>query len=449
MPTVLELFGQRPVETRLMYKDSKYKGWEGDIPLVAPDLIMGLELEIESFGDYDDFPFGCNVTEDGSLRNGGREVITLPTKTKYLQRVLENVFKKHNITPANYSDRCSTHVHINVQDFNPDQLKNVALTYQVVERLLYKWVGEEREGNIYCVPWYQTNLNQTLVDQLTRDITRTCRRWIKYTALNLVPVQEQGTLEFRHLYGTCDVNIIMKWVNILASLVEYARRQDHTALSECILNMNTVSNYDMFLRDVFGQTAELFTALPDYKAVLGVGVVDTKLMLMKPKLEGWQIPGSEENMSYLLRMHRTGVGMMPNEGMVDYIDRTRSFYQALDTHRMPHPGPATMWQYQNRPTAEEQVPAPPAPRRQDTPAWRPVGQEFRGNEVQARPWEVNYAAPTTGTGDFVMRPTITPPRTPRNPMRNTPITVNTAAQFFYAYNPDAAERAGEPGDTPF
>lgn len=373
--TLLELFRHRSVDA-YMKKDTHYKNWVGDMPVVSPELIVGLELEIENFGEYDEPPFGCNITEDGSLRNNGREVITLPTKVKYLQRVLENVFKKHEIHEDNYSDRCSTHVHVNVQDFTVDQLKNITLVYQVVERLLYKWVGEDREGNIYCVPWYQTNLNQNLVSKLTDSSARACANWVKYTALNLIPVREQGTLEFRHLYGTCDVAVIMKWVNIISSMVEYARRQEHAALAECILNMNTVSNYDVFLRDVFGANTELFTSLPDYKAVLGIGVVDTKLMLMKPPPPPPRDPNETQTLAReYIRVYNRQLATLPGEGLAEYIGRIAPFHQQLRENAFGGaqvPGTLAMWEAQQAQTmppaadVAEPLPAPVAPREMNT-----------------------------------------------------------------------------------
>lgn len=274
-PTVRQMYKHRDVADGML-KDEYYR--QGNTVMMQPDLIFGLELEIEGFrhgGAID----GFNYTEDGSLRDAGKEAITIPTKAKFLEEKLNEFFKQHRITPANYSERCSTHVHMNVQDTTIDQLKTLALLYQTVERLLFAYVGVDRKENIFCVPWYQSGLTSRLVEKMSKSADATISKWVKYSALNLLPVRTQGTVEFRHLHGTCDVALILGWVNILSALNKYAKDQSFEDLSKTILAMNTISNYDAFLTDVFREhTGKLTT--PNYKELLSNGVVDTKLMLM-------------------------------------------------------------------------------------------------------------------------------------------------------------------------
>lgn len=278
---IRELWGMVPVQT---LADKQYQ--EGQLKVSHPNLLVGLELEIENL-PIDSLPFaGVSVTEDGSLRNNGRELITNPMKVKYVERLLRNIFTGCGITQTrNYSDRCSVHVHVNVQDCTIEQLQTILLTYQTVERVLFGWVGEEREGNIYCVPLYQTTITPYFIEKLKKSAGGAIEEgWQKYTALNLLPATQQGTIEFRHLYGTCDVPTIINWINLISSVVEYGKQVSYKELSKNILGMNTVSNYDQFLEAVFGEHTFLLKK-DKYRNMLSVGVVDSKLMLQVPKKE--------------------------------------------------------------------------------------------------------------------------------------------------------------------
>lgn len=249
-----------------------------------PDWLVGIELEIESFPRpfHEDLSFGgVRFTEDGSLRNGGIEAITKPLYIKHVKNLLTAFFTKFTITDANYSERCSTHVHFNVQSITIEQLTTICLVYQTVEKLLFEFVGHERNNNIFCVPWMQSNINYNIVNKMKGGSSIAFRQWQKYSALNLIPVTTQGTIEFRHLFGTCNTDKICNWIYILAKIFEYALKTDIEDAKTQIVNMNTVSNYRQWLVMVFGDYADKFASYPGFERDLSVGVIESKLMLIQ------------------------------------------------------------------------------------------------------------------------------------------------------------------------
>jgi hypothetical protein len=219
-----------------------------------------------------------NYHEDGSLRNNGREYVSVPVKAKYLEVLLTDFFKSCQITDRNYSDRTSTHIHVNVQDYTQDQLAALAMIYQVFERLLLNFVGEERANNIFCVPWCQANITTNLAQVIKSGNYRNLRQWSKYTALNLLAVTQKGTVEYRHLYGTCDVKVILTWVNIISSMHEYARVNKLEDIEKMIVDLNTSSAYEAFLHSVFTQWTDPLK-IEGYQQAMEQGVIDVKLML--------------------------------------------------------------------------------------------------------------------------------------------------------------------------
>lgn len=253
--------------------------------MIFPEQIIGLELEIEQWPATrtNVFP-ATSFTTDGSLRGSsdneyiGIEAITYPIYSQSAPTYLTQFFKKFSVTEDNYSERCSIHVHVNVLPLTFQQLAGVCLVYQTVERMLFEYVGNNRSENIFCVPWYQCNLSYTLVKRIESNPNVATRQWQKYAALNLLPVSHQGTIEFRHLHGTCDVKLITNWINIIGCIMKYALNTPLPTISNEILNMNTVSNYKEWMQDVFGQVAYVFHD-SNIEYNLSRGVIDSKLTL--------------------------------------------------------------------------------------------------------------------------------------------------------------------------
>lgn len=274
-----KIMGKSPLT--LVWPDEIYSEVSGEV-LANPDLYVGLELEVEGLprallGK----PFnGFTYEHDGSLRNNGAEYITAPTRTKHLRNLLTGFYTAFKINEGNYSERCSTHVHMNVCDMTLEKLATFVLTYQVFEKVLFNYVGNDRDKNIFCVPWCQANVNVNLVDLITSGKWLQLRDWNKYTALNLLPIAQRGTVEFRHMYGTCDVDKLMEWVNLIACMRNFANTPLEKVKS-VILDLNTSSAYDIFLQSVFGQFSKVIM-VGDYKVCMEAGVIDAKLMLTKP-----------------------------------------------------------------------------------------------------------------------------------------------------------------------
>jgi hypothetical protein len=245
-----------------------------------PDLMYGVELEIENLnpevskGDF--CVAGTVFHEDGSLRNNGGEYVTKPMKLRELQYVLNQFFRKNQFNEDNYSERCSVHVHANVGDMEWEQVKTLILVYQVFERSLFSFIGGERDKNIFCVPLYDTQLTQNLIDRKGSDVAGKWKSWEKYTALNLLPIFSQTTIEFRHMGGTCDLNRIMLWCNIIGCLFAFAKRESFEEASKYFLSLNTTSAYKEAVFRVFGEWSYVLLSLPTHEQDMEDGVLTAK-----------------------------------------------------------------------------------------------------------------------------------------------------------------------------
>jgi len=272
-----------------IFSPKVFKSMWGETAVAVPSLIFGLELEIEKFDpEYDRDFAGVDFTEDGSLRSDddgiGIEAITKPIQAKHIQRLLESFYQVYEITDFNYTERCSTHVHMNVLNLTYEQLAILCLVYQTVESLLFKYAEENRKNSIFCVPWNQCGLNYQIVNKLIKvpeNGDMPIRHWQKYSALNLLPISTQGSIEFRHLEGTCNVKKIMGWINILSKMYKYASNTSFQEAKQDIVKMNTVSNYYEWLNKVFEECSDMLKT-DGFERELSVGVVDSKLALLNP-----------------------------------------------------------------------------------------------------------------------------------------------------------------------
>ena len=248
------------------------------VPLVNPDpsLLYGVELEIEGCVGYEEWRCtGISAKNDNSLRNNGMEFVTAPMTYSNLAFCLKNFFDKSKVGPANYSERCSTHVHANCNDMTMPQVATVLLLYTTFEKVLYAFVGADRDKNIFCVPWNETSISLNYIASFAAEDWSRAGKWQKYTGLNTLPLQRYGTLEFRQMHGTHDLNKILTWCRIIGRMFHWAKNKDFNETREKIISLNTNSHYGAFFEEVFKDEAQALYA-PQFEELLEEGVLNVK-----------------------------------------------------------------------------------------------------------------------------------------------------------------------------
>jgi hypothetical protein len=199
----------------------QYFGFEVNYPNVmeSQKLMVGMECEIESIAQYNtEVNSTWMITTDGSLRNHGLEFISKPATVEQAKTLFKNLHAGIQFKPINppFSERTSIHVHANCANLTLDQTRNVILMYALFEEYFFRLVESQRRHNIHCValtetylPHYYSGNLQILVD-----------RWHKYTALNIKPLKSQGTIEFRHMHGTQDQQLVNEWLGVINRLFD-------------------------------------------------------------------------------------------------------------------------------------------------------------------------------------------------------------------------------------
>lgn len=213
---------------RFVYKPSS--------ALLDSSILLGVEVEVEnvkpsltSVLDTQDPASGYwqQVTDD-SLRNNGAEfVFATPlfgedavTAIRYLcNHALKSKWKT--------SSRTGIHVHMDVRTMEAEKFRSMCVLYALTEKLLYRWVGDHREFNIFCMPWYMADgeifrlasfFGPKYSKERSPDLLHHLVHMGRYGGLNLASLAKYGSVEFRHLKTTFDQERLLKWINIILSL---------------------------------------------------------------------------------------------------------------------------------------------------------------------------------------------------------------------------------------
>lgn len=295
--TLTQIFKYDPLLTydALIDRNMLLKGVSKDklnYPFVDENTYVGIEVEVEGILTTNnqvkmaEKTYLWLNTEDNSLRNNGREFVSMPVRGGHIEYALSRLNtllnKSKTCIGHSFTDRTSVHVHVNVRDLTTEELRNLIIVYAIVEPLLYEFGGMSRYNNIFCVPLKETDsdnfrdiifdCDQSVFDNF---ISYPQRDWHKYYALNLLPVSSYGTVEFRHMVGNCDVEKLCSWINMLLCIKKYAKSVKFDDLLSIVETLNSTSEYSGFLNSVFGDVATVF-----YKSNFG-SVLDEAVSTVK------------------------------------------------------------------------------------------------------------------------------------------------------------------------
>lgn len=278
----------------------EYVGIRGRIPLRSPKTLVGIEVELEGLDRKGNlYTPSWAVTNDGSLKEEGKEFISCPIQTQYLEIELIKLFD--SLQAYRITQRCSIHVHLNVRDFTAKDLTNFLLLYLVFERSLYRFSGD-RWNNIHCVPLYSFKdfIVPFLRGLVVGDIPT---KWKKYHGLNLSPIwggesSRLGTVEFRQMGGCTSLEKIMNWINLIVSLRESAKNIETEIIIEYIKTLNTSKQYYNFAALIFKDWDELLTENGLFVEDISMCITRTKEFLcntkiLKPSKENFLISKGE------------------------------------------------------------------------------------------------------------------------------------------------------------
>ena len=270
-------------------KLNKHEGLQGRIPVRYGDIYLGIEIEIEKATMKTQHPSSSwTITDDGSLKDGGLEIVTKPIMFKYMENELRRALGN---VEGEFSQRTSIHVHMNARDFTYEELARFILIYACYERALYRF-GGDRWKNEYCIPITET-LPQTVTALTQLKNASGLNGWCKYYGFNLRPLfcdEKQhgdykpkiGTVEFRQFAGTDNIEHIMDWCNLITCMKFAAKKITTPALCDFIIG-NVMCDQDTTTM-IFKEWAGLLTNQQLFRNDVGRCTMKAKYLIASTKI---------------------------------------------------------------------------------------------------------------------------------------------------------------------
>jgi hypothetical protein len=175
--------------------------------------------------------------EDGSLRNG-IEFVSRPLSTDQVPQAIERLWPGVVPRHAAPSGRTGVHIHASCLGLNTDHVLKIARYYALLEPVMFSIAGASREENIFCIPWYRGDdeakrVYGVLSNEQAASKHRTAmfvhRRppTCKYSALNITPLVNFGTIEFRHAPTYDNREDATAWYNAVRAIyLTHKRKED-------------------------------------------------------------------------------------------------------------------------------------------------------------------------------------------------------------------------------
>jgi hypothetical protein len=140
---------------------------------------------------------------------------------------------------------------MDVRQLTLQQMVALLLTYLTVENLLFKFVGNNRRTNIFCTPISETGIMETISSSPKKFMHSIQHTWMKYTGLNLLPIASFGSVEFRHMPGTNNINKLLAWVDLITRLKQFVYRFEYADIVSTIMALNSNSRYRQYVDLIF------------------------------------------------------------------------------------------------------------------------------------------------------------------------------------------------------
>lgn len=235
---------------------------------------VGIEIEVEGVRLPHTEKY-WRMEKDGSLRGpeNMEYVLAQPMSLKDAKKALKYLSVRYNENETEVHDtvRAGVHVHVNVQTLTAVELYNFITLYLILEELLVKFCGDFRQGNLFCLRSSDAGF---LIDELKaaarqKNFKRLYSDNLRYSSINVKALGTYGSLEFRAMRGTRDLDLIYSWAEILVGLREVAKQYE----SPChIIQGFSEGEAENFLYRCLGEGYKTFTEYEGYSQMVMSGM---------------------------------------------------------------------------------------------------------------------------------------------------------------------------------
>jgi len=220
------------------------KTYAPDDRLVLPHCLLGLEFEFEKVHNEEPLPVKEAWTQlwrhkpDGSLHDAGREfVFDAPLFGADAILAIDKLLTVARAKKWVVNIRTGLHVHHDARDMTREELGRECTLYALLEKSIYNYVGNNREENVFCMPWFAAFLATTSVKYIMESDGANLRFASsrladeKYAGLNLDTLARFGSIEWRHALASTESDDVLRWINVVLRFKEAAMRMKHSNIA--------------------------------------------------------------------------------------------------------------------------------------------------------------------------------------------------------------------------
>lgn len=267
MKTIAELTG-RPVRTNARARP-RYR-------FVLPTTLMGVELEVDADGAtatrfHNTTPASWLREHDGSLSAGYEYVLARPMAGRELSIAIQEMFTSDVAFHRTLTG--STHIHMDMlgEEVTMDVLRTLVLLVYTLEPMIYHAGDYTREWCGYANSLKQSDdllLGSLFAEDssdLFGNILRRGGALGRYYGLNLVALNDYGSVEFRYFPTATTADEMVRWVNLVQSFKKAAVEIGTPATLKNIIAEE--SSFLEMLGKYFGDFSEEQKALRGWRSV--------------------------------------------------------------------------------------------------------------------------------------------------------------------------------------
>jgi hypothetical protein len=192
-----------------------------------------------------------------------------------------------------FSWRTSVHDHLNVIDLKETELKSLMVLSSLFEPSLFHYVGQERAQSVFCVPLTESISHYFLWQYLhgKRSLKMLAQEdWYKYSSVNMARLVDRGvhepgigTIEFRHMGGTGNINTVLRWHSIILQLFRAAIAIPYPTVRDHVLGISTATHYRDLLHHIFKDDVASYLEIDDFKGLYSGPIAKVKELFVLPK----------------------------------------------------------------------------------------------------------------------------------------------------------------------
>lgn len=200
-------------------------------------------------------------------------VMKKPASLKECRTALNVLQKEYdkNASVIDETDTSGVHVHVNVQEYTIKELYTLMILYLILEELVITFCGPSREGNHFCLRAKDAEYNIYLLSKSLRlkNLKFLNTEDIRYSSINPLSLFKYGSLEFRAMRGTGNLDAIYVWVEILDQIKKSAKAFPSPLE---ILFSYSKDGEQTFIQNVLGKFSVLFENIPNRNIMIRDGV---------------------------------------------------------------------------------------------------------------------------------------------------------------------------------